>query len=82
MTCGRHPKSTVLVQVGKCRPFSGVSGRHMVRLDNTTQKSTELITKLKSCGCSLNQDGADWTSEGDFTVKASRPKTVKSGRSK
>jgi hypothetical protein len=31
LAMGRHPRKTVLVQVGKSKPFSDVDGRHMVR---------------------------------------------------
>lgn len=72
MAFGSHPRSTVLVQLGKCRPFSDVGGRHAVRLDNSMDKRLELMAKLESCGCPVKRSGTDWTSTGDFDPEAAK----------
>ncbi len=33
MAFGRHPDRTIIVHVGKIRPFSDVLGRHYIKLD-------------------------------------------------
>lgn len=66
MAFGRNPNATVLVQVGTIRQFSDIAGRHVVRLTNTVQSRMELVTKLKSAGCSVDDSGTDWHTEGDF----------------
>jgi len=63
---GTHADKTVLVQVGEIRPFSDVAGRHIVRLSNSADKRQELITKLRSCGCNVDDSGSDWLTEGSF----------------
>jgi len=63
---GSHPDSTVLIQVGSIRPFSDIAGRHIVQLSNSIEKRQELITKLRNCGCEVDDSGSDWATEGDF----------------
>lgn len=66
MAFSRHQESTVLVQVGDVRPFSDIAGRHAVHLSNTVESRQELITKLRVCGCAVDDSGSDWVYEGDF----------------
>ncbi len=66
MALGRHPESTVLVQVGDLRPFSDIGGRHVVNLDNTLLTRRDLANRLQTAGCDMNIDGSDWLTEGDF----------------
>ena len=67
MAIGRHPERTVLVELGSLRPFSDVAGRLAVRLDNSSQRRTDLANRLKDAGCDVITSGADWLSVGDFT---------------
>ena len=66
MAMGRDPNRTVLVEVGHLRPFSDIAGRHVVRLDNSTQRRQELAQRLQAAGCPVNLTGTDWHSAGDF----------------
>lgn len=74
MAFGRSPRSTVLVEVGKLRPFSDVGGRHAVRLDNGTASRLELATKLENAGCAVDREGEDWLSDGDFRIRPGAPR--------
>lgn len=65
---GHAPNSTLIVQVGHVKPFSDVSGLHVVHLDNSPERRAELVTKLRNAGCTLDDSGADWYSTGDFTL--------------
>lgn len=66
MAMGRNQESTVLVELGELRPFSDIGGRHVVRLDNSTQRRQDLAHRLRDAGCPVNLDGTDWHSAGDF----------------
>jgi predicted nucleotide-binding protein len=65
---GRHPESTILVQVGEMRPFSDIAGRHLIRMDNTPQRRLEFANRLKAVGCKIDLRGEQWITSGDFTV--------------
>lgn len=65
---GHHPDRTLLVQVGRVKPFSDIAGRHLVRLDNSAAKRTDVADRLESAGCAVNRSGRDWLSAGDFSV--------------
>ena len=66
MAMGRNADRTILVELGSLRPFSDVSGLHVIRMDNSSQRRQELAQRLESAGCPVNLDGIDWHSAGDF----------------
>lgn len=63
---GKNPNSTILVQLGQIRPFSDVSGRHIVHLSNDPTSRQEFVTKLANAGCNVDTSGSDWLTAGDF----------------
>ena len=66
MAMGRSEDRTVLVEIGRLRPFSDVAGRHVIRLDNSTLRRQELAQRLEIAGCPINLTGTDWHRAGDF----------------
>ena len=68
MAFGRNSTRTILVEVGRLRPFSDIAGRHTVRLDNSTEKRQDLAMRLQSAGCKVNLDGTDWHTAGEFQI--------------
>lgn len=70
MAMGRAENRTVLVEVGQLRPFSDVVGRHVVHLDNSTERRQDLALRLQRVGCPVNLSGTRWHRAGDFTVSA------------
>src|SRR5207302_7638293 len=70
MAMGRNPKRTVLVQVGDLRPFSDVGGRHVLHLNNSSERRQDLADRLKTAGCLVDLSGRDWHKVGSFTLKA------------
>ena len=68
MALGRNPDRTVLIELGNVRPFSDVAGRHIIRLNNTTQRRQELAQRLQVAGCPVNLSGTAWHSAGVFVV--------------
>ncbi len=66
MAMGRHPERTVLVELGRMRPFSDVAGRHAVRLADSPEKRKDIAERLKTAGCAVDMSGSDWMTAGDF----------------
>ena len=67
MAMGREQDRTVLVELGTLRPFSDIGGRHVIRLNDTSQSRQELAHRLRDAGCPANLDGTDWHGAGDFS---------------
>jgi len=57
---------TILVELGQCRPFSDIGGRHVLRLDNSTGRRQELAQRLASTGLAVDTTGTDWHTAGSF----------------
>ena len=66
MAMGRNPDRTILVELGNLRPFSDVGGRHVIRMDGSSQRRQELAQRLQAIGCPVNLEGTDWHTAGDF----------------
>jgi predicted nucleotide-binding protein len=73
LAMGRHPKKTVLVQVGMVKPFSDVGGRHMVRLNDSTESRNDLANRLEGLHCEVDKVGRDWMKAGTFTPTEPKP---------
>ena len=67
MALGRDAERTVVVEVGETRPFSDFAGRHVVRLDNTTENRQALAHRLQTAGCEVDLSGTAWHTAGDFS---------------
>lgn len=68
MAMGRNPDRTVLVELGKLRPFSDIGGRHTIRLSDSTAARQNLAQRLQTAGCAVNLVGTHWHDEGDFSL--------------
>lgn len=66
MAMGRDSNRTVLVQYGEIRPFSDIAGRHIIKLNNSSEKRHEFANRLKNAGCDVTNDGTKWYTAGDF----------------
>jgi predicted nucleotide-binding protein len=66
MAMGMFPNRTIIVELGELRPMSDISGRHVIRLNNSTQRRQELALRLQAAGCAINLVGVDWHDSGDF----------------
>ena len=80
MAMGRDPNRTVLVELGRIRPFSDVAGRHKVPIDGGTESRQLLAERLHTAGCPVNTVGTDWHTTGDFrscleAIEDGRPDT-------
>ena len=68
MAMGRFPDRTVLVELGSIKPFSDIAGRHVIRLNNNTERRQEFAQRLQSAGCLVNLSGTDWHNAGTFAI--------------
>lgn len=68
MGYGRDPDRTVLVQIGKLRPFSDISGRHLIQFRGTPEDRKKLVDRLELAECDVSLGGTDWLKVGDFTL--------------
>jgi len=73
LAMGGWPERTILVECGKSNIPSDITGRHMVRLDNSPEKRQDLAKRLKTAGCAVDQDGTDWLQAGDLTPPTLSP---------
>jgi predicted nucleotide-binding protein len=76
MAMGRDASRTVLVEVGRLRPFSDIGGRHVIHLDNSTERRQDLAERLKSSGCAVDLSGRDWHKVGSFVIQESKHLTA------
>jgi predicted nucleotide-binding protein len=67
MALGRFPDRTIIVQLGRIRPFSDLSGRHVIRMDSGSEKRHQLRERLEAAGCSVRPAGTDWLGVGSFS---------------
>ncbi|HEX6524638.1 MAG TPA: nucleotide-binding protein [Streptosporangiaceae bacterium] len=67
MAMGRDENRVVLVEFGALRPFSDIGGRHVLRLNNSTQRRQELAQRLEAAGAAVSTTGTDWHTAGEFT---------------
>lgn len=72
LALGAHPEKTIIVQVGKVRPFSDIAGKHLVKLTNDSGKRNDLANRLQKIGCDVNKVGNDWMSAGSFEPTESK----------
>ena len=66
MAMGRSEDRTVLVEIGDLRSFSDITGRHDIRLTNSSVRRQDLAMRLQTAGCPVNMEGTDWHNAGDF----------------
>jgi predicted nucleotide-binding protein len=66
---------TILVELGRCRPFSDLGGRHLLRLDDSTQRRQELAQRLANAGLAVDMTGTDWHTAGAFDEAVDSPET-------
>jgi predicted nucleotide-binding protein len=68
LAMGRKQDRTVLIELGKLRPFSDIGGRHILKMDNSVAKRQDLAQRLKNAGCDIDLSGTDWHRCGEFII--------------
>ena len=59
---GKDETRTILVEVGRLRPFSDIAGRHVVRFDGSEEKRRALVNRLEIAQCILDLRSDDYLS--------------------
>jgi len=72
LAVGRRPTQTVLVEVGRLRPFSDIAGRHLLRFDGSVPARLDLARRLEAAGCHPDLAGERWHTVGSFDL-ATKP---------
>lgn len=67
MAMAVSPARTVIVEFGPVKPFSDISGRHRIRLDDSLAKRQEFANRLRTAGCAVDTNGTDWHTAADLT---------------
>lgn len=70
MVMAHFPRRTVIVQIGRVRPFTDLSGIHFVNLDNSMDARREFVRRLRIAGCSIDaaETKTAWHTAGDFAL--------------
>lgn len=68
MAMGRSAERTVLVEIGRLRPFSDIAGRHVIRFDGSTEGRQALAQRLQAAGCPASLAGLHWQKAGNFEI--------------
>jgi predicted nucleotide-binding protein len=70
MAFARHAEKTVFVSVGRVKSFTDIGGLHITRLNDTAEKRSELVDKLRATGANPKTEGRrDWYKVGTFEIK-------------
>jgi predicted nucleotide-binding protein len=64
---GTHQDQTILVEIGRCRPFSDTVGRLVVRMNDSATKRKDLADRLEAAGCLVDTSTNAWMTAGDFS---------------
>jgi hypothetical protein len=62
-----HPRATVIVEIGRLRPFSDLGGHNVIRFDGSPSKLQKITQRLKSAGCRVEPIGSDWLDSSRFS---------------
>ena len=73
LAMGRNPTRTIIVEVGRLRPFSDIAGMHIIHLDDFADdalaRRQDLAQRLERAGCHISLRGSDWHgAAGAFTL--------------
>lgn len=63
----KYPNRTILVQFGSIRPITDILGRHVVHCDGTSKSRRDIITRLRTANCELDDSAQDWLNAGDLS---------------
>jgi predicted nucleotide-binding protein len=62
----KNEDRTLIVHVGNTRAISDLSGRHVLRLNNSPESRNDFGERLETAGCRVVRSGRDWLKFGNF----------------
>jgi predicted nucleotide-binding protein len=62
-----HPRDTVIVEIGRLRPFSDLGGRNVIRFDGSPGKLQKIAQRLRTARCRVEPVGSDWLDASRFS---------------
>lgn len=62
----KNEDRTLLVHIGRTRVISDLSGRHVLRLNNSPESRNDFAERLETAGCRVVRSGRDWLRFGNF----------------
>lgn len=71
---GHSPERTILVKVGRVHLFSDIEGRYILNFTGKENERRDLITRLNSAGCIMNDSTDAWRSAGNFSKRQRKSK--------
>ncbi|MET4384293.1 putative nucleotide-binding protein [Bradyrhizobium sp. F1.4.3] len=80
MAMARHVEKTVMVRIGRIKPFSDVFGRHIPALGEDFDSRNDFANRLEKAGCKVNRIGTDWAKTGVFVPTEPKPAKKKAKR--
>jgi hypothetical protein len=63
--------------VGNVKPFTDISGMHILRLSQSPASRNEFAKRLEDLGCRIDTDGDAWLRTGEFIPTPPRRKAKK-----
>ena len=66
MALAKNPDRTIIVQIGKIRDISDLTGRHIIHLKDTPESRKQLLDRLHTAGCDTDLVGNDWMTAGEI----------------
>jgi predicted nucleotide-binding protein len=68
MALVQFPERTILVEIGTIGEISDIAGRHTIHMNNSAEQRNALAQRLLAAGCSVDLEGTDWLTVGDFSL--------------
>jgi hypothetical protein len=66
MAFALQPHRTILVQIGRIRPFTDVGGLDFIRIDGSPGKLNNIARRLQVAGCAVDRSGTAWLDDDPF----------------
>jgi predicted nucleotide-binding protein len=66
MALALYPNRSLIVEVGRLRPFSDIGGLNVIKFDGTAPALQKIAKRLQIAGCAVNTSGTDFLDTSRF----------------